>query len=240
MQCREFEDRLNDLLDQRLAPERDVLLMRHAGECLDCRQLLNGQVTLFAGLKMLDKPVPSRQFAAVVLEKSGVSSASALHQQPRPKSRWVAIAAGVASLAAIVLVGVLIDMMSHQPQSPPVARQPAPPGASLAVANSATPPASVPPLAKAVTPPRVMPPVPVRPEYQEYRDAINSLAAQIPTAVETIDEVQQSSPAIRPLRASFSMAIGTLQRTIPSRNKRETRPLKPDSGFFGSWRNTVV
>jgi hypothetical protein len=96
-------------------------------------------------------------------------------------------------------------------------------------------------IAKAVAPPRVAPPTVAKEEYQEYRDALNSLTAQLPTAVERIDEVQQSTPAIRPLRASFSMAIGTLQRTIPSRtSKRDIWPTKPDSGFLYSHQRDVV
>ena len=68
-------------------------------------------------------------------------------------------------------------------------------------------------------------------DYREYREMLTSFGAQLPITVEKIDEVQQATPAIRPLRASFSMAIGTLQRTIPNRAKRGNRPLKNDSGF---------
>jgi hypothetical protein len=62
----------------------------------------------------------------------------------------------------------------------------------------------------------------------------------LPRAAETIDEVQQSTPAIRPLRASFSMAIGTLQRTIPNRGLKRERPPRPDSGYLGQPPAVVV
>ena len=58
--------------------------------------------------------------------------------------------------------------------------------------------------------------------------------------MEKIDEVQQSTPGIRPIRASFSMAIGTLQRTIPNRKREQPPMAKPDSGFSPFLRNVVV
>jgi len=245
MRCREFEDRMNDLLDQRLPPERDSLLLRHAGECHSCHQLLAGQATLFAGVELLEIPPVSTNFAATVLAQSRELPVALAMNTPRSgKKKWLGVLAGLVSLAAVVLVAVWIGMSRQEDPASPTAVKPAPPATpkTIELAKDSTPPTpSAPSIAKAVAPPRVAPPVAAKEEYQEYRDAINSFTAQLPSAVEKIDEVQQSTPAIRPLRASFSMAIGTLQRTIPSRTtKRDTRPTKPDSGFLYSHQRDVV
>jgi len=245
MRCREFEDRMNDLLDQRLPPERDSLLLRHAGECHSCHQLLAGQATLLAGVELLEIPPVSTNFAAAVLAQSREIPVALAMNMPRSgKKKWLGVLAGLVSLAAVVLVAVWIGMSRQEDPARPTAVKPASPAApkTIELAKDSTPPTlSAPSIARAVAPPRVAPPVAAKEEYQEYRDAINSFTAQLPSAVEKIDEVQQSTPAIRPLRASFSMAIGTLQRTIPSRTtKRDTRPTKPDSGFLYSHQRDVM
>ena len=245
MRCREFEDRMNDVLDQRLPPERDALLLRHAGECRSCHQLLAGQATLLAGVELLETPPLSTNFVTAVLVQSRETPvAREMNPQRSGKKKWLRILAGLVSLAAVVLVAVWIGMSRQEDPARPTAVKPASPPApkTIELAKDSTPPTpSAPSIAKAVAPPRVAPPVAAKEEYQEYRDAINSFTAQLPSAVEKIDEVQQSTPAIRPLRASFSMAIGTLQRTIPSRTtKRDTRPTKPDSGFLYSHQRDVM
>jgi hypothetical protein len=247
MRCREFEDRMNDVLDQRLPPERDPLLLRHAGECHSCHLLLAGQAALLAGIELMETPPLSTHFAAAVLAQSREVPAALELNTPRSgKKMWLGMLAGLVSLAAVVLVAVWIGMSRQQDPARPTAVKPRSPAAApkaIEVAKGSMPPTPSAPtsIAKAVSPPRVAPPVAAKEEYQEYRDALNSLTAQLPSAVEKIDEVQQSTPAIRPLRASFSIAIGTLQRTIPSRGKREPKPARPDSGFLlGQQRDVVV
>lgn len=242
MRCREFEDRMNDLLDQRLPPERDALLLRHAGECRSCHELLAGQATLLAGVELLETPPLSTNFAAAVLVQSREIPEALETNTPRSgKKKWLGMLVGLVSLAAVVLVAVWIGMSRQEDPARPAAAKPASPAAApktIEVAKDLAPPKQSAPTSVANA---VAPPIAAKEEYQEYRDAINSLTAQLPSAVEKIDEVQQSTPAIRPLRASFSMAIGTLQRTIPSRTtKRDTRPAKPDSGFLYSHQRDVV
>lgn len=233
MRCREFEDRLNDLLDQRLALERDEFLLRHAAECGTCRGLMEGQAALFAGLELLDSSVPSN-FAFTVLVQAELVPAYAVEALPRRKS-WLRVMAGLVSVAALVLVAVAIGFTrSGQRPDEPIANRPQP--AKQMVASAPTKPA---PSHQVIAPTRGVatkqsPPAAVpshdSQDYEQYRETINSLAAQFPQAVEKIDEVQQATPGIRPIRASFSMAIGTLQRTVPNR-RREPRPAKADGSF---------
>src|SRR5207248_11363836 len=104
MRCREFEDRMNDLLDQRHAPERDELLVRHAGQCPDCGRMLQGQAALFAGLEVLESPQPSRRFASAVLAQSVDAPVAAVVVRPAKARKWMGIAAGLISVAAAFVV----------------------------------------------------------------------------------------------------------------------------------------
>ena len=244
MQCREFEDRLNDVLDQRLLPEQDGLLVRHAGECLACRRLLNGQAALFSGLELCETPPLSSQFScAVLVQADVVPLASIVDGANRRPGKWLGVVAAIASLAAIVLVSVFIGLSRQQDPVRPVAKTPKQPAVpkTVEVVKSPLPkPTPSTEIAKAIPAPRSEPARHGQEDYREYREMLNSVGAQFPIAVEKIDEVQQATPAIRPLRASFSMAIGTLQRTIPNRTKRDNRPVKPDSGFYAQQREVVV
>jgi hypothetical protein len=237
MRCPEFEDRMNDVLDQRALPESDALLRHHAAECAACRQLLDGQAVLFAGLELAETPRLSPIFAATVLEQSAVTPV-VVANNPRRKSAWFALAAGLASLATVALVAALMNLPGDQPGDHAHAGKPS--TSPVIVKNES--PKAVPPgsIAKVVAPPKITPTLPPKVEYTEVRQTLDSWTAQLPSAVEKMEEVQQSTPAIRPLRASFSMAIGTLQRTIPNRAKRDSTPPKPDSGFFGQPRDVVV
>ncbi len=47
MDCHDFEERMNEVLDRRCRPERDVLLQNHADRCSDCKRVLLVQSQLF-------------------------------------------------------------------------------------------------------------------------------------------------------------------------------------------------
>lgn len=242
MRCREFEDRMNDVLDQRLAPERDSLLVRHAGDCAACRRLLDGQTALFSGLELCETPPLSSQFATAVLVQAEVIPVATI-ADASPHRGWsrTKTVAAIASLAAIALVAVFIAFSRQQAHVPPVAKIPDQPVVPKSNETIPTPPLKpVPPsaIAKVDTTPR--PSASGKENYQGYRVMLNNFGAQLPIAVEKIGEVEQATPAIRPLRASFSMAIGTLQRTIPNRTRRDNRPAKNDSGFYASQLDVVV
>lgn len=244
MQCREFEDRMNDVLDQRLAPERDGLLVRHAGECSACRRLLDGQAALFSGLELCETPPLSGRFASAVLVQAEVIPVATLADgNTRRNWKIKATIAAIASLAAVALVVVVIGLSRQKEPNIPVAKAPAPPVLPNKADVTKVPTAKAAPapeIAKALPEVRPVPTALAKQEYQEYREMLNNFGAQLPIAVEKIDEVQQSTPAIRPLRVSFSMAIGTLQRTIPNRTKRDNRPAKNEGGFCPPHQDVVV
>jgi hypothetical protein len=53
MQCVQFETRLNELLDERLSPELEPAIGRHAGECARCAALLAAHEDLLTGVESL-------------------------------------------------------------------------------------------------------------------------------------------------------------------------------------------
>ena len=245
MQCREFEERMNDVLDRRLAPECDELLVRHAGQCAPCRRLLDGQAVLFAGVELLETPPLSARFTSAVLVQSGAVPVASVQPKTRSGKKWF-IVGGLVTTAALALIAVAIGL-SGNPE-PVIANKsrPASP-AKDATAAVATPKAPLPVTEAGKVPETkkdglaIVAPLPAPgKDYPQYRQAINSLAAQLPDAVEKIDEVQQSTPGMRPIRVSFSMAIGTLQRTIPNRKREQPPAVRPDSGFSPLIRYVVV
>lgn len=50
MDCHDFEERMNEVLDRRCRPERDVLLRDHADRCADCMRVLLVQSRLFQSI----------------------------------------------------------------------------------------------------------------------------------------------------------------------------------------------
>ena len=50
MKCVEFENRLNDLLDERVAPSFDIGLVEHAQSCARCCELLAAHEALLEGV----------------------------------------------------------------------------------------------------------------------------------------------------------------------------------------------
>ena len=56
MQCVEFETRLNDVLDKRLAPSFDLGIVEHAQSCASCSELLWAHESLLEGIAALPAP----------------------------------------------------------------------------------------------------------------------------------------------------------------------------------------
>src|SRR5262245_16672483 len=123
MQCQEFEDRWNDLLDERGSPEADPLLAAHAGECESCRGLLGGGGLLLRGVSQRPVPPLGREFATRVVAQVAASSAPA--PAARPASRvWLAVGVLLAS-AASALLAISLVWYARRGGEPLVNRAPA-------------------------------------------------------------------------------------------------------------------
>jgi hypothetical protein len=190
MNCSEFEIRLNDVLDQRELPQYDELLVGHAQTCRDCQQRLAAQEALFAGLELFDPPALSPRFAQRVLHDARAPQiAVASHHAERSSWNWPAIATLLAWAAAVLLALTVGFRMSEWGNPSP--------DATLASALPGT--------SQQLSPER----------FLEYRELFHLWALQLPDAVEQLESVEQYAPGIRPVRASFVVAIDTLYRTIP-------------------------
>ena len=220
MHCREFESRLNDILDDRGQPRADTQLASHAEACDPCRRLLDGQQALFQGLAQRPLPSLSGGFARRVVQHAapevvvarGVSSGRI----------WWAVATVLSTAAAVLLV-VSIVWQARRGQAP----QPGESVVSLPETAPNTPNLAAPGgLAVAhgdwlIEAPRL--PSRIR---GSYRGTIDNLAVTIPETARRLDEVEHYAPGIRPIRLSLGVLIDALWRTIPGShedNQRSTR-----------------
>lgn len=233
MRCREFAERLDEVLDERRAAQEDESLMGHAQDCENCRQVLHAHEALFTGLELSEPPALSSRFVARVLAASAEpsSQASAARMAPRHVAR-VAAFVGIAA-AALLALTLFVNSRGWNltvQQQRPVAKKDRPVkhranGVLLSAANAGR--------AKRAAK-SVIPPEPVNSDllsaarFQEYRDAIHLFAERLPGAVEQLDSVETYAPGIRPIRASFSVTIDTLRRTIPGAS--DPRPGIPQAG----------
>jgi hypothetical protein len=211
MQCAEFEDRLNRLLDHRLAPEDDAALTDHAHDCEECASLFHAQQRLFVGLKQ------SRVQASVELAARVVAQQH--WEVTRRRSVWRSAGWAVLLASAASLGGLALMALGARDNQPPVTK--APPvkvkGSGLAIANLGTNKASDDSKADE--------------KFEEYFVVLENFATQIGESKE-FDEVSESlEPGIKPIRSSFGLAIDALRRTLP--RGKDNRPAKSDAG--ASW-----
>ena len=112
MNCQQFNQELNRLLDERCRPEQDPILNQHANECSDCRAVLATQQLLFGQLKLQSN-----------------STINPKHPTTFNAPSW-GMAGIVASL--LVLVAIVPSMINHSaPIATPIA-QPQPESARSA------------------------------------------------------------------------------------------------------------
>jgi hypothetical protein len=214
MQCEEFEDRLNRLLDHRLSPDDDASLAMHARDCDECAGWFHAQQRLFAGLRMgPTPPLPAELATRVVSQRhSELSRRRAAWQN----AGWAVLLASAASLGGLALMA----LKTNDSQPNVVEKKPVP-GTShgLAITGIGSKPGQAIKAEKADE------------KLEDYFVVIENFATQISDSKE-FDEMSESlQPSIKPLRSSFGLAIDALRRTLP--RGKESRTTKPDSG--ASW-----
>jgi hypothetical protein len=245
MKCTDFENRLNELLDDRLAPQDDASVVAHASGCADCREVLAAHEGLFRGLALLSRRTVSPELGKKVLREFNSPGAALPPLPPAPRRGWLPM---LATAAAILLAVGLSIWIVNRNRNPRFAIQPAPRGGhgNLAIikpSNRTQPKETLAPAPLvAPQPPQVANvqpgPVPTPEENEAYRQTMASLASQWSANgqwsanpqwphVETLN-VEQYAPGIRPIRESFEVALDALLRTIPS-GKKETRPTPPQA-----------
>jgi hypothetical protein len=210
MRCREFEQRLNAVLDERSDPIADALLCAHAQTCAACRLLLDGQQVLLAGLPRSALPSLPPGFARRVVAEAAISAAAA-----RPQSSKIVLAAAtllVSAAAALLALGLVWYARSRQPAGPQAVpliagEQKQRPGSQRFGGDGTL--AVVQPWNGGdwlVEAPRL-------PEH--LRVSLDELADTIPESVQRYGEVERLAPGIRPLRLSLALLWDTLFRALP-------------------------
>jgi len=209
MQCQEFEDRWNELLDERGCPQADPRLAAHAGECESCRGLLTGGSLLLRGLTQLPIPPLGREFARRVVTQVASDRESSVTARPASRA-WLAVGVLLASAAAALLAISLVwyarrggDHVAGGGNRPAVVNRSAP---------GASPRRRGPAYAFGG---QLLLSAPRLPSFQNYRGAIDNLAVTLPQTVEQLDQMERLAPGIRPVRLSLAMFWQTLRRSIP-------------------------
>lgn len=233
MQCREFERRLNAMLDERRPLQSDRWLAAHAAICENCRQQLHAQQTLFVGLSRIAVPPLDRDFARQVVQQVSI------HSPSRASRRWVSAAACLAA-AAVMLLAVSAVWYARQNKNDDgksgrarpsfaVGRQR---GAVLAMAQPGRI-SIVRPNHPAMTGADLLLEAPRLPEHlRGYRGAMDELAGSFPEAALRLDEVERLAPGIRPLRLSLSMIWDTLCRTFPGARAESPPATREHTGLW--------
>jgi hypothetical protein len=220
MHCREFESRLNDILDDRGQPRADRQLAAHAEACDPCRQLLEGQQALFTGLKHRPLPATSTGFAARVVAQAAPAPTVTRSGSSSRRIGW-ALATVLTTAAAALLIVSLVwqarrgnvpqpsdNLVNHAPTAPSRPHRP-PSGLAMSQADWL------------IEAPRL--PSHFRGSYQ---GTIDNLAVALPETVQRLDEVEHYAPGIRPIRISFGVLLEALWRTFPGTHDDE-RPTRP-------------
>jgi anti-sigma factor RsiW len=98
--CEEFETRLNDLLDRRIAPDDDSQLCSHARRCRECAELMSAHLAVTAALKDLPPEAPDETFLFAVMNRFEQERTGPTRRQRR---QWLAISLVTAASALIAL-----------------------------------------------------------------------------------------------------------------------------------------
>ena len=217
MRCEQFEDRLNELMDQRANPLHDQRLAHHAERCPDCRSLLETQRLVLSILqrRRLDRQAGPR----------GMTTPSAGHRQrhwagqQRPQqTAWLPL------LTAACLATVLLSSWVSGPASRPeqeahrrVASGPPPQnsGSSPTTVAASRPLAQRPALQEPASTPNEM-----SPPWAEWREL--DLAWLLPEAevprlsrAQLLDRFRQLVGTIRTLTSSVGSTLNIIKRSWP-------------------------
>lgn len=238
MNCHEFEDRLQRLLDERERPEADLKLRGHAEQCDECRQMLHVQEALFAGLRAWRAPATTLSAIATTEAAVGAETNVAERKSSKRIRQWISLVAG---LAAMILLAFGIAWSIQQSGNrQPVADAPKPKPSRAERLAQRDGPRTTKRSVAAASPsdqkPHTLSPG-VRQPLGTYSMTVGNFAARLPEAVDQLGEVERYAPGIRPIRISVSLILDALRRAIPGLGSDES---DPGTGYWSPREPAVV
>ncbi len=227
--CRNFEDRIHQILDDRLTLTGDDLLMAHVANCADCEKIFNDYDSVDDSIKLLPGDL------AHILNKA---------EQPTPApfaSRTMVLAASLAAMVVISLnifnaistinVSETAQTDSQIAAAPYLANAPKGISNDLAIATPITsnnvrmtPDSS--PFSRNFSMVQSMPMIPAVPSW---RDISRSLDPLEPTVIDPVLSYSSKIPAVRPVHCSVNATISVLRHSFEESKSNKKR--KPDLGL---------
>ncbi len=203
MQCEKFEQRLQQLLDDRCDVDQDETLREHAEACCECSSTLRAQRVLFTSMRMIPQSDGLNGVGHRVLDNLMVE------QKHRRKRRTTMIALAIAAI-------LLIALLPLAGQRGPWPKNKQPGSGQLALAMSPTERAATRDLSEA--------------EAEELRVLMRHFVGQLSDpSRDMFASVDQLTNSIRPLTLTFNFAIDTLRRSLPGYHDHE--PVEPQARF---------
>ena len=225
LNCDSFEDRIHQILDDRLTLTGDDLLMEHAASCTKCEQVLNDYDSVDDSVKLLKE------------ELNQIWNKSEQHRdrngRPTFASRSLIV---LASLAAIIVISLnVFDGISLAPQ--PSSQQAALPVASSSQIAIVSPGLSVRHVSARENKSRRTPDTsPFSPNFSVANSIPNMSLPKVPSwddiskSLDPLEPVFNYSirfPAVQPVHCSLNVTIDWLRKSLSDGEQEDS----PDLGF---------
>lgn len=211
MQCAKFEQRVQQLLDDRNDVEQDEEIREHAEVCDTCGAYIHAQRRLFDGLRALPATGCSQDIGHRVLDELQ------LDQRRRARKRMrlivLAVAAGI-MIALLPFGGDRVRYLNDGEQS----------DGTLAMARPAPREEKM----RALT----------EQESEEIRIIMRQFVGRISDhRLGMMEPVDQLASGIRPLAMTFNLAFDALRRTLPGYSA-PPQPVEPQA-FYHAFRRSI-
>lgn len=201
MQCAKFEQRLQQMLDDRQNIEQDETLREHSRGCETCAGILRTQSLLLAGIGSFPESSFGKDLGPRVLEQ--------LRVDRRKRNNKRMLMAALATAAAIMIA--LLPLAGDRNRFPRIDEQA---GGGLALVTPVPQQPSGNRLSER--------------ESEEIRLLMHEFVLQISDRRLTMFEpVDQLANGIRPLAATFNFALDALRRTLPGYS--QPQPVEPQA-----------
>jgi hypothetical protein len=202
--CRNFENRIQDLMDQRVNISNDRILKSHSVSCHEC-------ATTLASFQALEQAL----YASFDREKFNAPSRTTTI--PVAASTW-SIAAAVLAIAAVLTI-IVLPVLNQDQNGVEVAQ------VEPSVGES-TPSIKIPPPAPSV-------PTPIVNEVKSpLTPSINLVSYDLPTTLRNAYQYAAELPGIRPFECSLNATIEALQNSWNSSSEPQDQDDNPDLGTY--------